>query len=54
VGWIWENTQHLEFTTVLDVFGGTGAVSHLFKRVGKQVTYSDALAFNHEIGHGTH
>lgn len=50
VGWIWENTQHLEFTTVLDVFGGTGAVSHLFKRVGKQVTYNDALAFNHEIG----
>lgn len=38
------------FTTVLDAFGGTGAVSHAFKRAGKSVTYNDILAFNHQIG----
>jgi adenine-specific DNA methylase len=35
---------------VLDVFGGTGAVSHIFKNAGKQVIYNDALSFNHWIG----
>ncbi|MCB9457875.1 MAG: DNA adenine methylase [Anaerolineaceae bacterium] len=48
--WIWENVCHLQFDTVLDVFGGTGAVSHLFKNAGKQVTYNDVLAFNRTIG----
>lgn len=52
VDWIWDNVQHLEFNTVLDVFGGTGVVSHLFKNAGKQVTYNDALAFNQTIGLG--
>lgn len=50
VNWIWEQVRHLEFTTVLDVFGGTGAVSHMFKNAGKHVTYNDVLAFNCEIG----
>lgn len=40
----------LEFTTVLDAFGGTGAVAYAFKRAGKQVTYNDILAFNHQVG----
>lgn len=48
--WIWTNVEELRFDTVLDVFGGTGAVSHLFKTAGKQVTYNDALAFNQQIG----
>ena len=42
--------RDLEFTTVLDAFGGTGAVAHAFKRAGKVVTYNDLLAFNHQIG----
>lgn len=40
----------LSFTTVLDLFGGTGSVAYAFKRAGKQVTYNDILAFNHQIG----
>jgi adenine-specific DNA-methyltransferase len=50
IHWIWENVHALEFETVLDVFGGTGAVSHMFKNAGKRVTYNDILAFNHNIG----
>lgn len=50
VDWIWENVQHLPCNTVLDVFGGTGAVSHLFKNAGKQVTYNDVLSFNRQVG----
>lgn len=48
--WIWENVCHLQFDTVLDVFGGTGAISHMFKNAGKQVMYNDLLAFNRQIG----
>jgi len=50
VEWIWENTCHLQFDTVLDVFGGTGVVSYMFKNAGKQVLYNDALSFNWNIG----
>lgn len=50
VDWIWENVCHLEFDSVLDVFGGTGVVSHMFKNAGKQVIYNDLLAFNYQIG----
>ena len=39
-----EQLRDLEFTTVLDAFGGTGAVSHAFKAIGKHVTYNDVLA----------
>jgi len=48
--WIWANVEDLHFDSVLDVFGGTGAVSHLFKTAGKQVTYNDSLSFNWNIG----
>jgi adenine-specific DNA methylase len=48
--WIWEHLNCLHFESVLDAFGGTGAVSHLFKTAGKTVTYNDLLAFNHQIG----
>jgi 16S rRNA G966 N2-methylase RsmD len=49
-GAILENLAELDFSTVLDAFGGTGAVSHAFKQAGKQVTYNDALLFNQQIG----
>jgi adenine-specific DNA methylase len=49
-GWIWRNVCHLSFETVLDVFGGTGVVSHTFKNAGKHVTYNDVLRFNWNIG----
>ena len=49
-GAILDELRDLEFTTVLDAFGGTGAVSYAFKCAGKQVTYNDILAFNHQIG----
>ncbi len=52
VGWIWEQVYQLEFESVLDVFGGTGIVSHLFKNAGKQVSYNDYLTFNYNIGLG--
>jgi len=42
--------DHLEYRTVLDAFGGTGAVAYAFKRRGKAVTYNDFLAFNYQIG----
>lgn len=48
--WIWENVGGLQFQSVLDVFGGTGAVSYLFKCAGKQVIYNDILQFNALIG----
>lgn len=48
--WIYENVKDLEFETVLDGFGGTGSVSYLFKKMGKQVTYNDNLKFNYLIG----
>jgi len=48
--WIWQNVSHLEFDSVIDVFGGTGAISHMFKNAGKEVTYNDALRFNWNIG----
>lgn len=50
VDWIWANVCHLQFESVLDVFGGTGAVSHMFKNAGKKVVYNDLLAFNRSIG----
>ena len=49
-GAILAELRDLEFSTVLDAFGGTGAVSYAFKCAGKQVTYNDVLAFNHQIG----
>lgn len=50
ISWIWEHLHTLNFETALDVFGGTGVVSHLLKTAGKCVTYNDNLAFNHQIG----
>ena len=48
--WLWQHLQPFEFQTVLDAFGGTGAVSYYLKSQGKTVTYNDYLRFNHIIG----
>jgi adenine-specific DNA methylase len=50
LGWIHGQVRRLEFDTVLDALGGTGAVSYLFKGMGKRVTYNDVLASNHQVG----
>ncbi|MGD0058899.1 MAG: DNA adenine methylase [Verrucomicrobiia bacterium] len=50
VPWLRNCLQELDFTTALDVFGGTGSVSYLFKKMGKAVTYNDKLHFNHQVG----
>lgn len=50
VEWIWEHVKDIPFRSVLDVFGGTGSVSLMFKRYGKRVFYNDLLKFNQIIG----
>ena len=50
INWIWEHVKKVEFTSVLDAFGGTGSVSYLFKTENKEVTYNDVLKFNCIIG----
>ncbi len=42
--------RDLDYQTVLDAFGGTGAMAYAFKCEGKRVTYNDVLAFNEQIG----
>ena len=46
INWIKGNVENLNFSSVLDVFGGTGAVSYMFKSIGKKVIYNDYLKFN--------
>ena len=48
--WIYQAVKDLRFGSVLDLFGGTGLVSYLFKRMGKDVTYNDYLRFNYLTG----
>lgn len=48
--WIRKCVTDLEFEKVLDLFGGTGSVSYLFKKMGKTVTYNDYLHFNYLSG----
>lgn len=50
LGWIFEKVNCLEFDSVLDLFGGSGMVGFLFKKMGKSVTYNDYLKFNYYIG----
>ncbi|MCM1504261.1 MAG: DNA adenine methylase [Muribaculum sp.] len=50
VDWIWNEISPIEFSTVLDAFGGTGSVAYRLKDEGKQVTYNDILPFNFTIG----
>jgi adenine-specific DNA methylase len=48
--WIWEHTSKVEFDSLLDAFGGTGAIAHKAKQFNKRVIYNDLLRFNHQIG----
>jgi adenine-specific DNA-methyltransferase len=50
VDWIWENIKDLNFSTCIDLFGGTGAVAYKMKQGGKQTTYNDILRFNYYMG----
>lgn len=48
--WIYEHIKDLDFNTALDAFGGSGTISYLMKKMGKEVTYNDKLKFNYLIG----
>lgn len=44
--WIWAAIGDIAFTSALDLFGGTGAVSYLLKTKGKRVVFNDLLQSN--------
>lgn len=48
--WIWNLISEYDFSSVLDAFGGTAAVSYQAKKYGKRVVYNDYLRFNYHIG----
>ena len=50
IPWIWTCLKEIDFSSALDVFGGTASVSYLLKQMGKRVTYNDYLRFNWLIG----
>lgn len=50
VDWIWKSIKDLDFSSVLDAFGGTGVVGYYLKQQGKQVFYNDYLKSNYYIG----
>ena len=50
IDWIWEKIKNLDFSTVLDAFGGTGVVGYYLKQKEKQVFYNDYLKSNYWIG----
>ena len=35
--WLWDCFRELDFSSALDVFGGTGSVSFLLKKMGKHL-----------------
>ena len=41
--WLSGTFSELQFDSVLDGFGGTGSVSYILKKMGKQVTFNDIL-----------
>lgn len=49
IEWISSNLSNLEYKTALDVFGGTGTVSLMFKSLGKDTTYNDILLSNNYV-----
>lgn len=48
--WIYECIKELNFTQVLDAFGGSASFSYLAKKMGKEVVYNDLMKFNFLIG----
>jgi len=47
--WIKTSLEDIEFKTVLDGFSGTGAISYVFKEMGKEVHSNDILLSNYII-----
>jgi len=47
IPWLHEVFSTVDFDSALDLFGGSGSVSYLLKRMGKQVTYNDLLHCNY-------
>lgn len=45
--------ENLKFDTVIDLFSGTGAVSYLFKSLGKQVYSNDYMKFSSDFSKAT-
>ena len=45
--WIQSVFEELDFSSVIDLMSGTGSVSYLLKRMGKQVIANDYLKFNY-------
>jgi len=50
LSWIYENIKDIEFETAIDLFGGSGSVSYLLKKMDKSVTFNDYLKFNYFKG----
>ncbi len=50
---IWDCVKDLKFKSVLDLFSGTGCVSYLFKKYGKQVISNDFLTFCYHFSKAT-
>lgn len=44
--WLRDEFVNIQGKSVLDAFGGTGAVSHLWRNLGWNVTYNDTFTFN--------
>lgn len=51
--WIYEELNKLEFNSVLDGFSGSGAVSYLFKTMGKKVYTNDFLNMSYTFSKAT-
>ncbi len=51
--WIHGVLREFPFQTALDAFSGSGCVSYLLKRMGKQVCSNDFLTFAHQISSAT-
>ena len=49
LSWLYSELDTIDFTSVLDVFGGTACVSQLFRLMQKKVTYHDAFQFNLDV-----
>jgi adenine-specific DNA-methyltransferase len=50
--WIYETLKQVDFTTSLDAFSGSSAVSYMLKAMGKQVYSNDFLHFSYLISKG--
>lgn len=44
LSWIWKNISFLDFENAVDLFGGTGAVSYLFKTQAKSIIIMTCLS----------